>query len=192
MQSSGTRAELEATTEIPANGFRMYETDTAVMDGNLLLYYWKTGNGTLPYAGLSYEDPVADPLNTNCDPLPPVIAPCADVTGFVRVEDEDGTFIENVPCGTTYVIPTVGAMPFIHYANRAAMVADNVTIPTDQQEAVDDNTKNRYIGDNVSTVSQLVAARKYNLGVEHVDPAGPLEGLDTVVGTNPASHIQLN
>lgn len=212
---TGTQAVLEASTTLVPLNDRWVETDTAIVRNGKFFYRYKIGSGGLLYADLSYESTLtADLTFVTCIPLLPPVNPCPgngcvatvtvngeDIAVFdpceepqldLLVEDQDGNPLSVSFAGAIIVVtipPSI--VPFIHYANRTAMLADAVTIPTDQQEAIDDATGNRYIGDNVLTVAGLVAADRYTLGVTRVDPGGPLEGLDTdLAGTT--MHIQLN
>lgn len=84
------------------------------------------------------------------------------------------------------------AMPgIIHRDNLAAMLADNATVPTLQQIVVNDETMDTYYGAPPLTVRGLALAKKYALGVIHVDEGGPSEGLDVTL-PSAQLHIQLN
>jgi hypothetical protein len=212
---TGTQAALTASTTLVPLNDRWVETDTAIVRNGKFFYRYKIGLGTTLYGNLPYASSLtADLTFATCIPLTPPVNPCPgngcvatvtvngeNIATFdpceepqldLLVEDEDGNPLTVSFDGNIIVVTLPPAvMPFIHYADRTAMLADAVTIPTDQQEAIDDATGNRYVGDNVLTVAALVAANRYTLGVTRVDPGGPLEGLDTdLAGTT--MHIQLN
>lgn len=73
---------------------------------------------------------------------------------------------------------TGSTMSIIHKADLAAMLADNTTVPTLSDIVVNDETKDTYYGAPPLTIRGLALAKKYTLGVTHVNEGLVDEGLD--------------
>jgi hypothetical protein len=82
-------------------------------------------------------------------------------------------------------------MSIIHKADLDDMLADDTTVPTLQDIVVNDATKDTYYGAPPLTIKGLAEAKKYTLGVEHVNEGDADEGLNIAIGTSPKS-LQIN
>jgi len=116
------------------------------------------------------------PPDTSCDPLTinvngelyaEVEDPCGSSSN-IEVVDQNGDPVGSLVDGK-WVVNTEGIMNILHYANLSAALADDTTTPTDQQIVVLDDSGNTYYGNGSHTVAVLVAAKKYVLGVEHLN-----------------------
>jgi hypothetical protein len=81
-------------------------------------------------------------------------------------------------------------MSIIHKDDLDAMLADNTTVPTLNDIVVNDETKDTYYGAPPLTIRGLALAKKYTLGVHHVNEGDPDEGLNITVGV--PKSIQIN
>lgn len=82
--------------------------------------------------------------------------PCSGVD----ILDSDGNVVAHIADRGTYTL-----LPMFHrYANEAAALADNTTIPTLQQEVLIEDTGRRYPGNPPATVKSLVESMKFNPG----------------------------
>lgn len=78
----------------------------------------------------------------------------------VEIRDSEGNLVATIADGGTYTLLPM----FIRFANEAAALADNTTVPTLQQEVLIVDTLRRYPGNASSTVMALVQAEQFNPG----------------------------
>lgn len=155
---------------------------------------------TAPITGLTAEQLGAGCLDCSGS------APCAEATVSINgtqvasdatpcgaaialeVVDQDGNPIGSLVDGQWVVTIPEEVNNILPYADEAAALADNVTIPATNQLVVITATGRTYWGDGTSTVDVLVGGLSYLLPVTEV-PADKLLRVE-VFGDNPS--IQLN